>query len=72
MKKTSQYAEHKGHHQIWVHDGHGLPLKPEILEWLRASGHWIGACGISGPDGPGTFYNFSDKETAMLFKLTWG
>lgn len=72
MKKTSFYKEHNGHHEVWVLDGHGPPIPYEIMEWLRASGHWIGACGMSSNEGLGTFYNFSDKNTAMLFKLTFG
>jgi hypothetical protein len=72
----SRYVEQGLHHEIWVYDGFGMPLRPEIEEWLKvhAGKKWLGSCGFSGIDGrvSGTFYNFSDKKTAMLFKLTWG
>lgn len=77
--KTSNYESKNGHHQIWVYDGRGLPVLPEIKEWLSevVPGKCIGICNFvyhhrENEYREGTFYNFSCKDAAMLFKLTWG
>jgi len=72
---SSSYKAHHDHHEIWIMNGVSK-MTPEIRAWLDefAGKKWLGSMGAGSMNGNrvGMMHNFSCKETAMLFKLTWG